>query len=327
MSAIRFGLMFCALSCCSSVAGRAMAEPPKAPVRAEPPKAPVRAEPPKAPVRAEPKPDLGEPEAVDKDRARLLFEKGVTAYRDGRFYDAVDIFLETNRLYPDPKLSFNVGKAFEGMGNQAGALRYYREYLRRSPDASDAHEVESHVHQLEQALAQKGLQQLTVLSTPDGATVKLDGQAVGVTPWTGESFAGKHRIVLEAAGYRRSESVVEIDPHRARDFNIELSKEPEKPNAALLANQAPMQVEPKVSTFTLITLATGISLLGTALVAQVANNNNSTGISRTAAFFAGGGAGVTVVGGFMLYFDLSPSKGAPSGVTWNSGGLEHGMSR
>ncbi|HEY0467399.1 MAG TPA: PEGA domain-containing protein [Polyangiaceae bacterium] len=309
MSAIRSVLMLCVLGCSLAVAANAVAEP--------------------KPAAAEAKPDLGEPEVVAKARARLLFEKGVTAYREGRFYDAVDIFLETNRLYPDPKLSFNVGKAFEGLGNQPGALRYYREYLRRLPEAPDAHEVESHVHQLEQALSQKGLQQLTVLSAPDGATVKLDGQAVGVTPWTGESFAGKHRIVLEAAGYQRYESVIELDPHRARDFNIELQKAPDKPAADLLAKNAPVHVEPKLSAFTLATLATGIGLLGTALIAQVASGNNSTGISRTAAFFAGGGAGVTVVGGLMLYFDLSPSKagGQSSGVTWNNTGLEHGMSR
>jgi len=311
MSAIRLVLMFCVLGCWSSVAANAVAEPKK------------------PDVQAEAKPDLGEPEAVAKARARLLFEKGVTAYREGRFYDAVDIFLETNRLYPDPKLSFNVGKAFEGLGNQPGALRYYREYLRRLPDAPDAHEVESHVHQLEQVLSQKGLQQLTVLSVPDGATVKLDGQAVGVTPWTGESFAGKHRIVLEAAAYQRYESVIELDPHRARDFNIELSRAPDKPTPEALAKGAPLRVEPKISTFTLATLATGIGLLGSALIAQVASGSNSTGITRTAAFFAGGGAGVTVVGGLMLYFDLSPSKSGAqsSGVTWNNADLEHGMSR
>ena len=311
MSAIRFLLLLCVLGCSFSVAADAMAQTKK----------PV--------PQAEAKPDLGEPEAVAKARARLLFEKGVTAYREGRFYDAVDIFIETNRLYPDPKLSFNVGKAFEGLGNQPGALRYYREYLRRLPDAPDAQEVESHVHQLEQALSQKGLQQLTVLSTPDGATVKLDGQAVGVTPWTGESFAGKHRIVLEAAGYQRHESVIELDLHRARDFNMELSKVLNLPDAGSPTKKAAARVEPKLSTFTLATLATGIGLLGTALIAQVASNNDSGGISRTAAFFAGGGTGVTVVGGLMLYFDLSPSNpdASTSGVTWNSTGLEHGMSR
>jgi tetratricopeptide (TPR) repeat protein len=281
----------------------------------------------KAEQQSEAKPNLGEPEAVAKARARLLFEKGVTAYREGRFYDAVDIFLETNRLYPDPKLSFNVGKAFEGLGNPPGALRYYREYLRRLPDAPDARDVEGHVHQLEQTLSLKGLQQLTVLSSPDGATVKLDGQAVGITPWTGESFAGKHRIVLEAAGYQRSESVVEIDLLRASDFNFELKQTLANPSDAKAARVV-VRAEPKLSTFTLATLTTGVALLGTALIAQVASGGDSSGVSRSAAFFAGGGAGVSVLGGLMLYFDLSPSasSGQASGVSWSAAGLEHGMS-
>ena len=108
MSAIRCVLMLSLLGCPMAATATAVAEPaPK-----------------NAPAQAERKPDLGEPEAVAKARAKLLFEKGVTAYREGRFYDAVDIFIETNRLYPDSKLSYNVGKAFEGLGNQSGALRY-----------------------------------------------------------------------------------------------------------------------------------------------------------------------------------------------------------
>jgi len=313
MSALRLVLIVCVFGCPMLAAANAVAEPPKT----------------KPESHTEAKPDLGEPEAVAKARARLLFEKGVTAYREGRFYDAVDIFLETNRLYPDPKLSYNVGRAFEGLGNQTGALRYYREYLRRLPDAPDAHEVDGHVHQLEQTLSQKGLQQLTVLSTPEGAIVKLDGQAVGVTPWTGESFAGKHRIVLEAAGFQRNESVIELDAHRARDFNFDLAKAVEKPGTESKAACLPRRPEPKLSVFTLATLASGVSLLGTALIAQVASGGDSSGVSRSAAFFAGAGAGVSVLGGLMLYFDLSPSStgGQSSGVTWNATtGLQHGMS-
>lgn len=311
MSSIRLVLLLCVLGCPFLAASNASAEPKTR----------------EAPVESAK--GLAEPEAVAKARAVLLFEKGVTAYREGRFYDAVDIFLETNRLYPDPKLSYNVGKAFEGLGNQPGALRYYREYLRRLPDAPDAQEVEGHAHQLEQALSLKGLQQLTVLSKPDGAVLKLDGQAVGVTPWTGETFAGKHRVVLEATGYQRSEGVVELDPHRARDFSFELSKSAEKEGPCSADPKLPRRAEPKLSVFTLATLATGVGLLGTALIAQVAGGGDSSGVSRTAAFFAGGGAGVSVLGSMMLYFDLSPSAPGTqaSGVSWNASGLEHGMSR
>lgn len=275
----------------------------------------------------EAKPDLGEPEAVAKERARLLFEKGVSAYRESRFYDAVDVFLETNRLYPDPKFSYNIGKAFEGMGNQPSALRYYREYLRRLPDAPDASDVASHVHQLEQALSQKGIQQLTVITIPEGVTLKLDGQAVGITPWTGESFAGKHRLVLGALGYRPIESVIEIDPHRARDLDFELTREPAPLPGATRACPVP-RVEPKLSVLTMGTLGAGLALLGTALIAQAASGADSSGISRSAALFAGAGTGVSLVGGVMLYFDLSPAPAgaATSGVAWSASGLEHGMS-
>src|SRR5450432_1764575 len=228
MTAIRFSSSLCALSCALSLAAPCAAEPPGK----------------KPAAGSEAKPDLGEPEAVAKDRARLLFEKGVSAYREGRYYDAADIFLENNRLYQDPKFSYNIGKAFEGMNNQPSALRYYREYLRRLPDAPDAREVEGHVQQLEQALSQKGVQQLTVVSTPDGSVLRLDGQAVGVTPWTGVCLAGKHRIVIE------------LDPHRARDFNFELLKAPEKPLGDAAAARAPARPEPKVTVFTLSTLGT-----------------------------------------------------------------------
>ncbi len=316
MAASRFSIFVCALSCVLATASNGAAQ---SPAGAKKPAAPT-----------EVKPDLGEPEAVAKARARLLYEKGVTAYREGRFYDAVDIFLETNRLYPDPKFSYNIGKAFEGMGNQPSALRYYREYLRRLPDAPDAREVEGHVHQLELALSQKGIQQLTVLSTPDGAIVRVDGQAVGVTPWTGETFAGKHRVVLEAVDYQRLEGVVELDPHRAQDFAFELVKSNVVPVCNPLAVPKPAPREAKVSVFTMSTLGAGLALFGTAMIAQVASSSNSSGISKTSAFFAGAGTGVSLVGSVMLYFDLSPgsASGASSAVHFNTDqGLQHGMSQ
>jgi tetratricopeptide (TPR) repeat protein len=273
-----------------------------------------------APPPADTRPNLEEPE-VAKERARRLFEKGANAYRDGHFYDAVDIFLETNRLYPDPKLSFNIGKAFEGLGNQPGALRYYRDYLRRLADAPDKKEVDAHVEQLQLALSQKGLQQLSVISTPDGATLKLDGQAVGITPWTGETFAGKHRVVLEASGYRSSERVIELELHRAQDFSFELSVLP-KPVSP--PRPAPARLAPKASALTLATLGSGLALLGTALIAQAVSSGDSHGATRTAAFFAGSGAGVSVLGGVMLYFDLAPGRGsAVSALSFDGPGLEH----
>src|SRR6185369_3387744 len=88
-----------------------------------------------------PKLELDGPEAEAKDRARLLFQQGVTAYRAGKYYEAVEIFLDTQRIYPDTQLCFNVARAYENLGNSSAALRYYRDYLRRADRPSDGEEV------------------------------------------------------------------------------------------------------------------------------------------------------------------------------------------
>src|SRR5262245_12145222 len=85
--------------------------------------------PPAAPAAGEDAPrasklELEGPEAEAKDRARVLFQQGVAAYRAGKYYDAGEIFLETQRIYPDTQLCFNVARAYENLGNGSAALRY-----------------------------------------------------------------------------------------------------------------------------------------------------------------------------------------------------------
>jgi tetratricopeptide (TPR) repeat protein len=258
-----------------------------------------------------PKTDLEGPEAEAKDRARSLFQQGVTAYRAGKFYEAVQIFLQTQRIYPDTQLLFNVARAYENLGNASAALRYYRDYLRQADRPSDGNEVREHVQQLEQQLSQRGVQQLTVLTQPEAATVVLDGKPVGITPWTGETYPGKHRMAVTLEKYVGQEQVIEVDAYAAHDVSVVLLPEP-KP---LPAPPRIVYVQPKqsgISLASLVTLGSGVALLGGALIAQA--TTNQPGMSRTTAFFAGSGLGVTSVGGVMLYFDLAPksASAAPS---------------
>lgn len=254
-----------------------------------------------------PKLDLEGPEAEAKERARVLFQQGVAAYRDGKFYDAVAIFLQTQRIYPDTQLCFNIARAYENLGNGSAALRYYRDYLRQADRPSDGEEVQDRVRKLAQQIAQRGVQQLTVLSQPESATVLLDGRPVGITPWTGETYPGKHRLALTLDGHAPQEQVVEVDAYEARDVSLLLMPVPK-----VLAAPAPVVVfkprPPGVGIETLITLGTGLVLLGSAIAAEAASDQ--PGMSRTTAFLAGGGLGVSGVGGVMLYFDLAPRSDA-----------------
>jgi hypothetical protein len=256
-----------------------------------------------------PKVELEGPEAEAKERARTLFQRGVAAYRDGAFYDAVAIFLDTQRVYPDTQLCFNIARAYENLGNASAALRYYRDYLRQADRPSDGEEVRERVRKLEQRLADRGAQQLTVISQPEAATVMLDGKPVGIAPWTGETYPGKHRLALRLDRHVPQEEIIDVDAYAARDFTVTLVPEPPRP-VQPTRPVAPEREPPGVRMGSLVTLGIGAALLGTALVAQTASKES--GMSSPAAFFAGSGLGVASVGGIMLYFDLSPSPVATS---------------
>lgn len=299
---------------CTVIAGEFFAA---APVRAErarlAPSAttpPAPPSPPAAPALAGPG-DAARADVSAKDRARSLYEQGAKAYAEGRYHAAADAFLDANRVFPTPQLCFNVAKAYEKLGHASGALRYYREYLRQAENAPDAEETTARVRELEQALAARGIQQLTVLSEPKGATVVLDGQPVGVTPWTGETWPGRHRLSLTLPGYTPTEDLIEIDGHRAAHTEIELA--PVRARAQPTpAPAAPEHEPPRVSALTWAALGTGTAALGGALALEMAQGENH-GISRTGAFFTGLGAAASTLGGVLLYLDLNAGTSAGSG--------------
>ena len=134
-------------------------------------------------------------------RAKERFAAGAQAYREARYKDAIDLFLQANKIEPHPELVFNVGQAYEKLADVPNALRSYREYLRLSPGAHDRATVEASIRNLEARLREKGVQQVSVFSSPAGASVLLDQRRVGDTPWTGEIAPGRHVVMLRATGF------------------------------------------------------------------------------------------------------------------------------
>lgn len=166
--------------------------------------------------------------------AQARFDAGVAAYQEGRFRDAVELFKEADRLAPSARLSFNIAKVYERMGDNRSALAAYRDYLRRLPAADNKTEVSQRIAELERALAAIGVQQLSVLSTPAGATVAIDDVSRGVTPWTGELAPGSHQLTLRLDGYSEATSRVELPADHAIDVELALTRAPTPATAAPL---------------------------------------------------------------------------------------------
>lgn len=157
-----------------------------------------------------------------EEQARLVYEQAVLAYSERRYKDAILLFQQADGFRPNPAFSFNIGIAYEDMGDSAMALHYYRHYLRQLPKATDRDEVDQRIRKLERLLADKGLQQVTILSNPASAVVKLDGKPRGVTPWTGEVAPGLHAVTLSLAGYEDETREFDLPPTRAIDVPVTL---------------------------------------------------------------------------------------------------------
>lgn len=161
--------------------------------------------------------------AARRDNARAEFEAGVKAFSEERFADAVQAFQRADAIEPSAPLSFNIARAFERLNDTSSALRWYRDYLRRSPQASNAASVRARVAELASVLSKRGVQQVTVLSTPAGANVTLDRRVVGRTPLTLELAPGAHHLELRLDGRADARVDFTLEPGVPQDLALELA--------------------------------------------------------------------------------------------------------
>jgi tetratricopeptide (TPR) repeat protein len=290
------------------------------------------------------------PAMADGSEAQRHFEGAAKAYQEGRYQDAVDLFLKAYQVDPQPELLYNVAQAYERLGDVRNALRSYRDYLRQRPAEQDRVFVETRVQNLEKRLREQGVQQVSVFSTPPGATVLLDDKPMGKTPWTGEAGSGRHVIVVRAPGYVESRREFVLTD-RAVDMDIALTSS-ERPGASVAASQ-PVTPAPadsgggaRVRPWTFVAFGVGALALGGSLtfeflrksaetdaenqVTQLAHRDSyetMQGRQTAARVLLGVGAAAAIAGGVLLYFDLnsgSPSDTKPR-VGFGCGGAACGV--
>ncbi|HKO93070.1 MAG TPA: PEGA domain-containing protein [Polyangiaceae bacterium] len=158
--------------------------------------------------------------------AKQLYLLGAEAFAAQRNADAIRYFQQAAKLVPSSKLRYNVALAYDEMGDTGRALREYRSFLAEEPNSQHQADVTARVAELERRLASTGVMQLSVSSEPSGARLRVGGELVGVTPWTGELTPGQHRVQLELPGYRTHGADVALTSQHASDVAVQLAPEP-----------------------------------------------------------------------------------------------------
>ena len=112
------------------------------------------------------------------------------------------------------------------------------------------------------------MQQLSVSSEPGGALLRVGGELVGVTPWTGELTPGQHRVRLELAGYHTHEADVAVVSQHASDVVVELAREPQ----ALPAEKSALsRIQPLTWSF----LGVGVGALAGGLAFELSRSSSA----------------------------------------------------
>ncbi len=83
--------------------------------------------------------------------ATAAFERGQTAFNEGRTKDAASAFLEAWSHKPLPMFLYNAAASYHKGGDNAKAIEYYQRYLNAEPNATDGDRVRKAIDKLHQA--------------------------------------------------------------------------------------------------------------------------------------------------------------------------------
>lgn len=91
----------------------------------------------------------------DEARAVQLFEESSKAYEAGRFAEAIDLLKKAWALKKEPVLLYNLGRAYEGVGNLEEAAKAYSDFLEASPNVPDRGAVTQRISSLRRQIEEK----------------------------------------------------------------------------------------------------------------------------------------------------------------------------
>jgi len=93
--------------------------------------------------------------ADDVEAARQHYAQGSKSFDLGLYDQAVKEYMAAYEAKPDPALLYNIAQAHKLAGHPEQAIRFYRTYLSRVPDAQNADEVRAKIAELQKAVDQQ----------------------------------------------------------------------------------------------------------------------------------------------------------------------------
>jgi tetratricopeptide (TPR) repeat protein len=91
---------------------------------------------------------------ADSKRAQTMehYERARKLYDINKYPEAIDEYQKAYLISDDPAMLYNIGQCYRLMNQPAEAIRFYKNYLRRAPDAPNRADVERKIAELQKAV-------------------------------------------------------------------------------------------------------------------------------------------------------------------------------
>jgi tetratricopeptide (TPR) repeat protein len=184
----------------------------------------------------------GPARAGDPEEARRHFDRAQTAYKLGRFDEAIREYEAAYREMPEPAFLFNLAQAHRQQyqidrepSHLQKSLSLYRAYLREAPAAPNRETVTRLIEELKGLLSDienrsSASKEPGVLvlhgGSARGAQVRVDGKVVGQIPLSTKLPAGSYFVQVSLPGHSPWSSALTIAPGSRLELPVVLEPLP-----------------------------------------------------------------------------------------------------
>jgi hypothetical protein len=97
----------------------------------------------------------GKPTPQELEQAREYFKAAEAARKQGDYQMAIEKYIATYRLFPDPEFFFDIGEVCRLVGDDGRALRYFQKYLELDPNGRGSAAAHTAVDELRRSIDAK----------------------------------------------------------------------------------------------------------------------------------------------------------------------------
>jgi len=146
---------------------------------------------------------------AERNEAKAELNQGLKLLEKNDFAGAQEHFERAYKLVPSPKILFNLGEAYLGLGRHADALRSFEGFLDQAPYAPQASRATA--ERKRDALRQR-VGFIEPVSAEDGTSIAIDGVKAGQTPMHRPLPVepGRHEITFDKPGMAPQTSTVSV---------------------------------------------------------------------------------------------------------------------